>query len=326
MGYAFISYSTKNQASAEILRSLLREAGIGTWMAPADIPAGSKYAQVINQAIKGCDCFVLLLSNAAQKSIWVAKEVERAVNYRKPVFTVKLEPVQLNDEFELYISTEQIIAVSELRKNDAQIGKLLRSVRAVTGCAAQSAAPQPSATKGKAKVSAEPKQTKKPEAQLDAIFREANRYHEKGDYQSELGVLLGGQKAAPHDPVLLLKLGRVYRLLNYYEKALECYREVEKRNPKVPTLYDNVAAVFYASGQYAAAKLYFEKALALLKKDPSLSSAQDAVLFANYGVCLGKLGDSASARAWLRLAKQRGYSQDKLEIICRELQIDPQTL
>ena len=52
MGYAFISYSTRNQSLADAMQDLLKDCGIETWMAPGDIPAGSKSAQVINRAVK----------------------------------------------------------------------------------------------------------------------------------------------------------------------------------------------------------------------------------------------------------------------------------
>ena len=112
--YVFISYRTKDQLEADALRQLLIDNEIATWMAPGDIPAGSKYAQVISKAVKNCACFVLLLSENAQNSIWVAKETERAVNYRKPIIPVQIEAVKLNEEFEMYISTDQIVAVPKI--------------------------------------------------------------------------------------------------------------------------------------------------------------------------------------------------------------------
>lgn len=133
MGYAFISYSTKNQSLADAMRDLLKESGIKTWMAPGDIPAGSRYAQVINRAVKNCSCFVLMLSEDALNSVWVAKEVERAVNYRKPIIPVQLENVVLNDEFELYISTDQVIAVQKIEKDTREIKGLLSSIRNFVG-------------------------------------------------------------------------------------------------------------------------------------------------------------------------------------------------
>lgn len=132
MGYAFISYSTKNQMSADAMYMLLKKNEISAWMAPGDIPAGYKYADVINKAIKDCSCVVLLLSNAALNSVWVPKEVERAVNYRKPIIPVQLEDVILNDEFEMYISTDQIIAVQKFEESSDVITKLLTSLKTYT--------------------------------------------------------------------------------------------------------------------------------------------------------------------------------------------------
>lgn len=133
MEYAFISYSTKNQSSADAMRDLFVGNGIKTWMAPGDIPAGSKYAKVINRAVKECACFILVLSEDAQNSVWVAKEVERAVNYRKPIIPVQIENVVLHDEFELYISTDQIIEVQKIDHDSDEIKKLLASVTSLTG-------------------------------------------------------------------------------------------------------------------------------------------------------------------------------------------------
>ena len=133
MGYAFISYSTKNQSDADALRALFHKNGIRTWMAPGDIPAGSKYAQVINHAIKECACFVLLLTDAAQSSPWVAKEVERAVNHGKTIIPVKMEDLVLNEEFEFYISTDQIVAVQKIDESSEAFRKVLASVIALAG-------------------------------------------------------------------------------------------------------------------------------------------------------------------------------------------------
>ena len=128
MGYVFISYSTKDQASAEAMRDYLGKHGIHTWMAPHDIPAGSKYAQVINQALRDCACLVLMLTNESQNSTWVAKEVERAIHYKKTVMPLQLEDVTLNDEFEFYISTDQIVPVKRIDDTSPALQKVLRSI------------------------------------------------------------------------------------------------------------------------------------------------------------------------------------------------------
>lgn len=133
MGYVFISYSTANQRSADAFRNLFTKHGYSTWMAPYDIPPGRKYAEVINKAIKGCDCFALLLTNQSQDSIWVAKEVERAVHYRKLLIPISLENVVLNDEFEFYISTDQIVPVKTISADSAEIQKILQTLSVYIG-------------------------------------------------------------------------------------------------------------------------------------------------------------------------------------------------
>ena len=54
--YVFISYSTKNQAVADSMRNMFIDDGVENWMAPYDIPAGFKYAHVIDEAVKNCEC------------------------------------------------------------------------------------------------------------------------------------------------------------------------------------------------------------------------------------------------------------------------------
>ena len=133
MGYAFISYSTQNGEKAAALRALFRKNGIGVWMAPYDIPAGNKYAAVITSALKNCACIVLLLTDAAQSSEWVDKEIERGINYKKTVIAVQLEDVALNDSFEFYLSNRQIIRTGVIDGNTPEMQSLLHSVIAYTG-------------------------------------------------------------------------------------------------------------------------------------------------------------------------------------------------
>ena len=101
MGYAFISYSSKNLTQATAMRDLLQHDGIETWMAPGDIPLGKQYGQVITDALRNCSCMLLMLSNEAQHSQFVSKEVERIVSYRKPIIAAQLDQIGLINEFKL---------------------------------------------------------------------------------------------------------------------------------------------------------------------------------------------------------------------------------
>ncbi|MCH5314758.1 MAG: TIR domain-containing protein [Eubacterium sp.] len=131
--YAFISYSSKNQNMADSTRHLMKTEGIPCWMAPYDIPAGSKYAFVINDALKNCACLVLLLTKESQNSEFVEKEVERAITYRKPIVTIQLENIKLNSGFEFYIGNQQIVAVKEINANDSDMRRALNGISALVG-------------------------------------------------------------------------------------------------------------------------------------------------------------------------------------------------
>ncbi len=132
VGYAFISYSTKNQASADAMRELFKKHNIDTWMAPYDIPAGSSYMGEINRALVGCDCLVLMLSEAAQNSQWVLKELERAVSYKKTIVPIKIEDIVLNDDFDFVLGSCHVVAIQKIDENANEIKKVIKAVKVYT--------------------------------------------------------------------------------------------------------------------------------------------------------------------------------------------------
>lgn len=131
-GYAFISYSSKNQMKANATRQVLIDNGISCWMAPYDIPAGSKYAQVINDALENCSCLVLLLTKESQESQFVEREVGRAVSYKKPIVTMQLEELKLNSGFKFYIGEEQIVPVQDIDRDSPEMRKIIRGIKSFT--------------------------------------------------------------------------------------------------------------------------------------------------------------------------------------------------
>ena len=133
MGYAFISYSSRNYDDAVTLRSILANRGVDTWMAPGDIPAGSNYAGVINRAIKGAECLVLLLTDDSQNSKWVDKEVERALTYSKTVIPIALANLTLNDNFEFYLGNQQIVPVRQIDDGNKELLKILDQIIKLAG-------------------------------------------------------------------------------------------------------------------------------------------------------------------------------------------------
>ena len=145
MRQVFISYSSKDYAQALSVRHVLEQNGITCWMAPADIPGGSNYTKEIPVAIRGCQAFVLMLSNNAQNSKWVLKELDSAVNEGKIILPFQLEDVPLSDEFNFLLTGAQRYDAYQ-RKTEAMkllVSRIQAIIQAGKQTSAPAAAPKP---------------------------------------------------------------------------------------------------------------------------------------------------------------------------------------
>lgn len=109
MGYAFISYGSNDRDIVNPIKDILVANGIKTWIAPDDIPIGSVYSEVINEAIKNCVLFVMILTNESQRSLWIQRELERASAYEKSIVPIQIGNFNLIDEFDFILSNRQIL-------------------------------------------------------------------------------------------------------------------------------------------------------------------------------------------------------------------------
>lgn len=107
--YAFISYSSKNYTAASEIRDALTGSGISCWMAPQSISAGGDYATEIPKAIDRCSVFVLALSEDAQNSQWVPKELDMAIAYGKPIIPFHIDDHDLTPSFHFRLTNVQRI-------------------------------------------------------------------------------------------------------------------------------------------------------------------------------------------------------------------------
>lgn len=107
MKLIFVSHATADRQQADLLVKQIEEAGISCWIASRDVPFGSNYAEVIVDAIEDAELVLLLLSPDANASPHVANEIERAVNYRRPIIPVRLADVKPSRSIELHVSTRQ---------------------------------------------------------------------------------------------------------------------------------------------------------------------------------------------------------------------------
>lgn len=135
MRQVFISYSTKDQLQAEAVRNVIEQNGITCWMAPRDIPGGSNYTKEIPIAIRGCQAFVLMLSQNAQDSHWVLKELDSAVNAGKVILPFQLEDITLTDEFNFLLTGTQ--RYDAYQKKSEALQNLVMRINAIVDTAPQ---------------------------------------------------------------------------------------------------------------------------------------------------------------------------------------------
>lgn len=114
----FISYSSADANDASLIKNVLVKNGINAWMAPESIPYGSNYTKEIPKAISACSVFLLVLSDNAQKSMWVSAEVERAFKCGKIIMPFVIEDCALQDDFDFLLSRSQRITAYE-KKSEA---------------------------------------------------------------------------------------------------------------------------------------------------------------------------------------------------------------
>ncbi|MEQ8672646.1 MAG: TIR domain-containing protein [Aggregatilineales bacterium] len=99
--HLFISYSRRDTAYAQSLKTYLRENNFNVWI-DDNIEHGDQWFNKIHEAIKDCAAFVIVMSPEAESSEWVQKEVLLAKRYQKPIF-----PLLLNgQEFAILIDIQ----------------------------------------------------------------------------------------------------------------------------------------------------------------------------------------------------------------------------
>lgn len=132
----FISYSSKDERYIKKMTQMLEKMGITYWIAPDMIPAGSNYAREIPSAIQNCDIFLLVLSKASQQSIWVEKEIDSAIYYRKTIVPFQIDDSPMTDMFRFYLNNVQTIYCAN-RQKDA-IEELKQRLRTLLKLTAES--------------------------------------------------------------------------------------------------------------------------------------------------------------------------------------------
>ena len=119
---AFISHAKTDHKKVQEIVGALEQRGFKCWIAPRDVRPGHSYGDEIIRGIERSRCFILALSKASNESPFVAREVERAISKRKPIFPIRIEAVEPSSALELFISSTQWI--DAFSDGDSQIDRL----------------------------------------------------------------------------------------------------------------------------------------------------------------------------------------------------------
>lgn len=145
---------------------------------------------------------------------------------------------------------------------------------------------------------------------LRNIIKLAESYAEKEEYDKELDTLLSGLSIDPENAELLNQIGRAYRHVGDYNAALDYYFRSAKADPNNLSIGSNIATAYMFLGEYEKADHYFQGEIRRLEAVHS-QEAKDvlAIAYANYALCVGRMGDLNKARDYLSKAEQTGYKK-----------------
>ena len=88
--HVFLSYARADAEYAVKLKTAMLETGFQVWV-DLGIDVGEQWFNQIDEAIKTCAAFVLIMSPSSKSSEWTHKEVLLAKQYQKPVLPLLLE-------------------------------------------------------------------------------------------------------------------------------------------------------------------------------------------------------------------------------------------
>ena len=92
----FISYSSKDKATADAACAILESAGVRCWIAPRDVIPGMAFSESIIDAIANAKIMVLIFSGHANASAEINRQAESAADKGTPVVLLRIEDVPMS--------------------------------------------------------------------------------------------------------------------------------------------------------------------------------------------------------------------------------------
>lgn len=102
----FISYSSNDKTIADAVVAGLEQKGVRCWVAPRDLTPGVSWGQGIAEAIEKSRVMVVIISENANQSKQVAREVERAISKDVTVIPFRIENIDPTGAIAYFLSSE----------------------------------------------------------------------------------------------------------------------------------------------------------------------------------------------------------------------------
>jgi hypothetical protein len=125
MADLFVSHARADDERVNEINEILRVAGIETWLDHLDLEPGSRWNQDIQEAIKICECGLVILSQAWLKSVNCENECLHMKALDKKLYVVVIDEIEKKD-FPWVLEGIQYI---DLSKNYHQVSKLTDSIK-----------------------------------------------------------------------------------------------------------------------------------------------------------------------------------------------------
>jgi len=122
----FVSYATADRKRALDVCKAIERRGTRCWISTRDVPPGENYQEAIVRSLRAAPAMVLVLTEAANNSDEIKKELSLASRYRVPVLALRIEDVEPSDAFAYELSTRQWIDAFE--GLDTAIDSLVRRI------------------------------------------------------------------------------------------------------------------------------------------------------------------------------------------------------
>jgi outer membrane biosynthesis protein TonB len=100
----FVSYSHKDRGRVEPIVSVIEEMGRRVWMDREDITGQAGWAGQIVRAIRECRAVVLMASPNSYSSDQVVRELYLAMNHKKTIVPIEIEPAEMPDELQYILA------------------------------------------------------------------------------------------------------------------------------------------------------------------------------------------------------------------------------